>query len=229
MKSKEKKIILEKGEKLITIQLSKQLQRFTEKNKNTDHINHKIFHLLHDPFTFVNAYTKISKNAGALTEGHEDDGEMKYFGLEIATKIAKKIKKNWYKFKPVKRIWVPKPGKKTKRPIDVPSQVDCIVQEAVRGVLEAIYEPVFEKFAKKTKRLSNNYGFRPRHSVWMAIEVLKDSSQKCNIAIEGDIVSAYNNLNHEILMELLMKRVTDKKILETNQRYAKKWNHGRRD
>lgn len=210
----EKKEILNKGEKFITKQLSKQLQRFIEKNKKTDHINHKIFHLLHDPFVFVNAYAKISKNAGALSPGQEDSEEMKYFGLEIATRIANRIKNGRYKFKPVKRSWVPKPGKKTKRPIGVPTQVDRIVQEAVRGILEAVYEPVFQEFAKKTYQHSNNYGFRPKHSVWMAIETLKKLTQKCNIIIEGDIVSAYNNIEHKLLMEILRKRITDKKFLK---------------
>lgn len=61
-----------------------------------------------------------------------------------AEKIAKKIKRGKYEFKPVKRTWIPKPGGgKRKRPIDVPTQADRIVQEAIRGILEAIFEPVF--------------------------------------------------------------------------------------
>lgn len=67
-----------------------------------------------DSFTFINAYTKISKNAGALSKGYEDDNFMQMFGLSKALTIVKKMKKNDYKFKPVKRTWIPKPGKKRK-------------------------------------------------------------------------------------------------------------------
>lgn len=207
-----KKLTLEKGKKLIE-QKSKKLTEHTKRNQKTSHINYKIFYLLHDPYTFVNAYAKISKNKGALTEGHEDDKIMEFFGLRKAEKIANQIKGDQYKFKSVKRTWIDKPGKKKKRPIDVPSQSDRIVQEAIRGILEAIYEPVFKKQGEKTKNLSNNYGFRPNLSTWSAIEKLKLYSQKCNLVIEGDIVSAYNNVDHDILINILKQRIKDKKFL----------------
>jgi retron-type reverse transcriptase len=66
---------------------------------------------------------------------------------------------------------------------------------------------------KKTKNLSNNYGFRPGHSPWTAVEKLKQLSQRCNIIIEGDIVSAYNNVDHAILLKILRERIADKKFL----------------
>ena len=205
--------ILIEGPKFIET-LGRNLGKHTKRNEDTSHINYKIHYLLHDPFTFVNAYAKISKNKGALTEGVEDDNVIQSFGLEKATNIAKKIKEDKYTFKPVTRTWIPKPGKKKKRPIDVPNQSDRIVQEAVRGILEAIYEPVFKEFGKKTKNLCNNYGFRPNQSCWSAIEKLKLHSNRCNIAIEGDIVSAYNNVDHDILLKILSRRIKDNKFLK---------------
>lgn len=190
------------------------LGEHTKRNKDTSHVNYKIHYLLHDPFTFVNAYAKISKNKGALAKGFDDDNVIQLFGLEKATNIAKKIKEGNYKFKPVQRTWIPKPGKKKKRPIDIPNQSDRIVQEAIRGILEAIYEPVFQEFGKKTKNLCNNYGFRPNKSCWSAVEKLKLHSKRCNIALEGDIVSAYNNVDHDILLQILSRRIKNKKFLK---------------
>lgn len=189
------------------------LRNHTNRNKNIGHINHKIMHLLYDPFTFVNAYTKISKNQGAMTEGVDDEGTMRLFGLVTANRIAKSIKNNKYQFKPVRRNWIPKPGKKKKRPIDVPTQSDRIVQEALRGILEAIYEPEFKTWGITTKNLNNNYGFRPGKSTWSAMDKIKKYSQRCTIAIEGDILSAYNNVDHKILLSILKKRIKDKKFL----------------
>jgi RNA-directed DNA polymerase len=213
MKENRKKLTLNMG--LMDIEArSKHLREHTRRNENTDHVNYKILHLLHDPFTYINAYAKISKNKGALTEGIQDEKIIQLFGLEKATTIAKKIKQDKYEFKPVKRTWVPKPGKKKKRPIDVPTQSDRIVQEAIRGILEAIYEPVFAEFGEKTKNLSNNYGFRPNKSCWSAIEKLKLHSKRCNVVLESGIVSAYNNVNHDILLKILSRRIRDKKFLK---------------
>jgi group II intron reverse transcriptase/maturase len=139
---------------------------------------------------------------------------MNYFGLTQAKSITKRLISGTYKFAPVKRTWILKPGKKKKRPVDVPSQSDRIVQEAVRGILEAIYEPVFLEQGILTNHLSNNYGFRPKHSTWTAIQKLERSSRLCNIVIEGDIVSAYNHVDHDILLKILKKRITDKKFLQ---------------
>jgi len=220
LSKEERKNLIEIGKKKIK-KLSNKLEKHTEKNKNTNHINYKIHYLLHDPFTFVNAYTKISKNRGALTKGYKDNSDIKYFGLEKAQIIANKIKNDKYEFKPVKRTWIPKPGKKKKRPVDVPTQTDRIVQEAIRGMLEAIYEPVFKEWGKKTGNLSNNYGFRPKHSAWMAIEKLERYSRRCTTIIEGDIVSAYNNVDHDILLKILECRIKDKKFLKLIKKMLK--------
>jgi group II intron reverse transcriptase/maturase len=189
------------------------LRKYAQKNKDTNHINRKIFHLLRHPFIFVNAYSNISKNRRALTKGYQDEEMMKFFGLSDAITLAKTITDGTYKFSPAKRTWILKPGKKKKRPIDVPKQSDRIVQETIRGMLEAIYEPVFQKQGLLTKDLSNNYGYRPNFSTWSAVQRIKNNSEACNIVIEGDIVSAFNNVNHDILIKILRERITDEKFL----------------
>jgi group II intron reverse transcriptase/maturase len=228
MKIKEKKLLSKEGRKnLIEIgkkkikKLSNKLEKHTERNKNTNHINYKIHYLLHDPFIFVNAYTKISKNKEALTKRCKDNSDIEYFGLEKAQIIANKIKNDKYEFIPVKRTWIPKPGKKKKRPVDVPTQTDRIVQEAIRGMLEPIYEPVFKKWGISPGNLSNNYGFRLKHSAWMAIEKLERYSRRCTTIIEGDIVSVYNNVDHNILLKILECRIKDKKFLKLIKKMLK--------
>lgn len=213
LNAKERKTSFNKEKNRVDL-LSQKLKRFTARNKTTDHVNYKVWYLMHDPFTYINAYAKISKNRGALTKGYEDEKTMKSFGQKSAETIVKKIKSGKFKFKPVKRTWVSKSGKISKRPLNVPTQTDRIVQEAVRGILEVIYEPEFVKQGELTQNLSNNYGFRPNLSTWDAIEKLKTHSKRCNIVVEGDIASAYNNVNHRILMNILRIRIKDKKFLK---------------
>ena len=200
---------------------AKKLIRHAERNKDTTHINYKIQHLLYDPFTFVNAYTKINKNKKALTKTHNKNKIIKIFGEKSAEKITKKIKKNKYKFKPIKNVWVPKPGTKQKRPFIIPTQADQIVQEAIRGILEAIYEPVFYQQSKLTNGLSNNYGFRPNKSCWTAIKQLITFSKRCNIIIKGSIVSIFKKVNHELLLKMLTKKIKDKLFLNLIKKMLK--------
>lgn len=204
----DKELFLEKKREAI-----KKFDNHKKKNENTSHINRKVFHLLRYPFIYVNAYTKISKNKGATMKECENEQIIQYFGLKQAELIAKKITDGTYKFISAKRSWSLKPGKNTKRSIDVSMQSDKIVQEALRGILEAIYEPVFKEFGKRTQGLSNNYGFRPKSSAWSAMEKIQKYSRQCNLAITGVTVFAYNNVNHEILICILRKRIKDKKFL----------------
>jgi len=201
--------------KWLTSRKSKKLLGHQARNSITSHINHKVYHILCDPYTFINAYAKISKNKGALTKGvSEDEQVMLFFGQFDATKIAQKFKEGKYKFKPTRRKWIPKPGKKKMRPIDTPTQEDRIVQEAIRGILEAIFEPEFAEFETANDNYCTNFGFRPNLSCSNAIDTITSKGRANSFVIEGDIVSAYNNIDHKILLSLIKKRVKDKKFLK---------------
>ena len=99
------------------------------------------------------------------------------------------------------------------RPIDTPTQEDRIVQEAIRGILEAIYEPEFCAFEKLNNYRCTNFGFRPGKSTWNAIETLYQKAQSSTYSIEGDIVSASNNVDHDILHNISKRRIKDSKFL----------------
>lgn len=83
-----------------------------------------------------------------------------------------------------------------------------MVQEAIRIVLEAIYEPWFTK--------SNvSFGFKSNYSCHDAIVRVAERTltQGFTTAIEGDIEGAYDNVNHEILLKILSKRINDKHFI----------------
>lgn len=210
----ENKILLEKGEEDI-LSLAKNLKNLVKRNKNIQHQNYKLYFLLCDPFTFINAYKKIRNNKGSLTKGVDEAEEiMQSFSLNKAKNIAQKFKNNSYKWKPVRRQWIPKPGKTTMRPIDTPTQEDRIVQEALRGIIESIFEPEFREFESHNKFTSTNFGFRPNKSTWEAVNNIKTHAQRTIYVIEGDIKGAYNCVNHKILLNELKTRIKDKKFIQ---------------
>ena len=133
--------------------------------------------------------------------------------MEKTHSIEKKFKEGTYERKPARRACIPKPGKNKKKPIDTPTQQDRIVQEAIRGILDEIFEPEFSAFEEKNVDLCTNFGFRNNKSTWLAIENLQKKGQGANYAIKGNIIGAYNNVNHKLLIEILQKRIGDKKFL----------------
>ena len=205
-----KQFILEYGHRLNS-KYSQHLHAHYLRNQDTTHINYKVFHLLGDPYTFVTAYTSISKNKGVLSKGIDDD---KFFGQIKAQELANLFRRNGYHFRPVRRTWIDKPNSTKKRPIDTPTQQDRVVQEAIRGILESIYEPEFRELENQTNGLSSNFGFRPQKSAWQAVERLKMKGQATTYAIEGDITSAYNNIDHDVMISILQRRIKDKRFLK---------------
>lgn len=201
--------------KSLEAKLEVHLKALAKRNTKPNHINYKIYYLLAQPFTYINAYAKISKNKGALTKGiKEDDEYIRSFGLKQAYTIADTMKKGTFQFSPVRRVEIPKPGKPGKmRPIDTPTQKDRIVQEALRGILEAIYEPQFRKLDIISAYKATNTGFRPGFCTWDNMEMINTYTQTCNWCIEGDIVGAYNNVNHKILLTILNRRIRDSRFL----------------
>lgn len=128
-------------------------------------------------------------------------------------KIAQHIKEKKYKFHKLRRKWVEKqklykPGEERKmRPLAVPTFRDRVVQEAIRMILEAIYEPIFEEE-------NMNYGFRPGKGCHHCIIFLKEMGSNCNVAVEGDIEGAYDNVNQEILVRILEGKIQHRKFID---------------
>lgn len=166
-----------------------------------------LYNLLYKEDFIFQALQKIQKNKGASTPG-VDKENLDRFNKQDIKSIIFDLKNKKFRFQPVNRIYIPKPGKKTKRPLGIPTFRDRIVQEMIRSILESIYEPVFEDLDQNT-----NFGFRPNKSTHDAMDVLDKKAKGTEWAIEGDIEKAYDTVNHKKLMEILKEKIEDKKFL----------------
>lgn len=151
-------------------------------------------------------FQALSRNKGAMTPGPDNNTADDASEQQIL-QLSESLKKGTFKWSPVRRIMIPKPGKKEKRPLGLPDFNTKMVQFACKEVLQAIYEPQFEKYEV-------NSGFRPNRDCLHAIRNIKQKAQFADYVIEGDIVGAYNNTDHNILLQILKKRISDKKFLK---------------
>jgi retron-type reverse transcriptase len=74
-------------------------------------------------------------------------------------------------------------------------------------VLQSIYEPEF-------KKLNSNYGFRPGYGVHDAIQTIKTKAKSMKYAIEADVQGAFDNVDFDILLTILRKKISDEKFLK---------------
>lgn len=151
---------------------------------------------------FIKAYTKIYKNDGSATKGVNEetaDG----FGDEKMEFIIKSLKDETYQPKPVRRVAIPKSNGKT-RPLGIPTFTDRIVQEVCRMILDAIYEPVFSEYS---------CGFRENRSCHTALTKIQRNFTAVNWFIEGDIKGYFDNINHQLLVSILRKKIKDERFI----------------
>jgi RNA-directed DNA polymerase len=126
-------------------------------------------------------------------------------------KLVENLKRKRYRAKMVRRRHIPK-GEGRTRPLGIPAVEDKLLQVAVKRILEAIYEQDFYKCS---------YGYRPKTGAREAVDKLTIELQfgKYNHVVEADIKGFFDNINHEILIEMLAVRIDDKALL----RLIKKW------
>jgi RNA-directed DNA polymerase len=161
-----------------------------------------LFRLLENPFHWLEAYSRLYANKGAVTRG-VDNVTMGGFSEDRVLNLIKLIKENRYQPKPVRRTYIPKANGKT-RPLGIPTGSDKLVQEMVRAILERIYEPVFK---------STSHGFRPTRSCHTALESVKYGWTGVKWVIDMDIKGFFDNLNHRLMIQLLEKRIDDRRFL----------------
>lgn len=190
--------------------VEKRLDSITTLSRQGKRIN-GLFRLLGCPLLWERAYEQIAPNKGALTPGIDPDNTLDGFSLARMERIVAAVMDGTYRFSPARRQYIPKANGKL-RPLGIPTADDKLVQAAVKILLEQVYEPVFSE---------QSHGFRRGRSCHSALTEIRRTWHGVKWLIEVDIVGYYDNIDHDILLDLLRRRIDDERLIRLIGRMLK--------
>jgi group II intron reverse transcriptase/maturase len=168
----------------------------------------------------LRAYGRIYRNNGAMTPGVTAE-TVDAMSLEKIDGIIAALRREAYRWSPARRTHIPKKGGK-KRPLGLPAWSDKLVQEALRLLLDAYYEPRFS---------NHSHGFRQEHGCRTALREITQRWRGVKWFIEGDIKGCFDNIDHKVLLAILSENVRDNRLLRLVSNmlkagYMEEWRYG---
>lgn len=189
------------------------LEKISENSRNhPEEIFTRLYRYLLRPDLYYIAYKNLYANKGAGTKGVDNNDTADGFSQEKIDRIIQCLSDESYSPKPARRVQIPKKNSTKKRPLGIPSFTDKLVQEVLRMILEAIYEPVFSK---------NSHGFRPGRSCHTALKSLKKEFTGVSWFVEGDIKGCFDNIDHHVLVDVIHAKIKDARLLKLIGKFLK--------
>ena len=173
------------------------------------------FHALYDKLTrsdvMWQAWVNVARNQGAAGIDGVSIDSIEAGGMEGVTSfldtLTAEVRAQSYRPQPLRRVNIPKPGKPGEtRPLGIPALRDRVLMSAAKLTLEPIFEADFSP---------TSFGFRPKRSAHDALEVIRRSANSgAHWVLDADIKSCFDEIDHEALMALIERRVSDRAMLK---------------
>ena len=163
----------------------------------------RLYRALFNPELYLRAYGRIYRNDGALTPGTTAE-TVDGMSLAKIQAIIEALREERYRWSPVRRVYIEKKGSTKKRPLGLPSWSDKLVQEVIRSLLEAYYEPQFS---------ARSHGFRPGRGCHTALQEIQRGWPGTVWFVEGDISQCFDRLDHTIMHGILAEKIHDNRFL----------------
>src|SRR3954465_4776982 len=161
-----------------------------------------VYRRLYNPDLFLRAYGRIYRNAGAMTKGTTEET---VDGMSVGKirSIIGLLRDERYRWSPVRRTFIPKKNGKL-RPLGIPTWPDKLLQEVMRSIMEAYYEPQFSP---------TSHGFRPELGCHTALRDIFCTWNGTIWFIEGDIKGCFDNIDRAVMLSVLREKIHDNRFL----------------
>jgi group II intron reverse transcriptase/maturase len=179
----------------------------------------RVYRLLYNKELYLTAYGQLYANKGALTKGIDANDTVQGMNMERIDQIIDQLRNGTYRWQPVKRVYIPKKNGK-RRLLGILVWRDKLLQEVIRILLEAYYEPQFS---------SLSHGYRPQKGCHTALqEISKWHGTKW--FIEADLEKCFDNIDHDNLISIIGKQIHDHRLLKLLRRflqagYLEQWHY----
>lgn len=175
-------------------------------NAERDWINSGLYKLLLDEGMYVEAYERIKSKPGNMTPG-SDGKTLDSFSMAQIRNLIEQMRDESYQCKPVRTTYIPKANGKLRK-LGIPTVTDKIVQEVVLMILEAVYDSPDGAYFSE-----NSHGFRRSKSPHTALREIQRKWSGVSWFLEGDIQSCFDDIDHEILVEIIKRKVKDQRFI----------------
>jgi len=178
-----------------------------------------IYRQLYNPHLYLMAYARLYTNKGAMTRGVTSE-TVDAMSLSKIGQIIHDLRHERYRWTPARRTYVPKKNGKL-RPLGLPPWRDKLLQEVLRLILEAYYEPQFSP---------HSHGFRPDRGCHTALCDIEQTWTGTKWFIEGDIRACFDRLDHQVLVTILREKLHDNRFIRLIQQlleagYMEDWRY----
>ena len=161
-----------------------------------------IYRQLYNRDLYLRAYSRLYRNDGAMTPGATDE-TVDGMTLTKIDAIITALREERYRWTPVRRTQIPKKSGKL-RALGLPTWSDKLLQEVIRSLLEAYYEPQFSQ---------HSHGFRAGRGCHSALEEITQHWRGVKWYVEGDISRCFDSLDHEVMRSILQENLRDNRFL----------------
>lgn len=169
------------------------------------------FHALYDKVyrwdILQRAWQQVKANGGVSGVDEETLADIEQQGVDnVLRELQTQLREGRYRPLPVRRAYIPKPGKAEKRGLGIPAIRDRIVQTAAKIVIEPIFEADFA---------DHSYGFRPQRTAHDAEERIRQlANQGRDWVVDADIRAYFDSIDQKKLLAMVAQRVSDRRMLK---------------
>ena len=158
------------------------------------------------PKRLLEAWWQVKRNAGAAGIDQMSVAEFAERKSELLRKAREKLRAGTYRFKPARRVLIPKPGKPGKfRKLGIPVVLDRVVAQSIYTVLEEIFDWQFT---------SSNFGFRRGKSQHQAIRYVRDLvAEGYSWCVSIDLKSFFDEIPHDLIFKLIRREIADEPLV----------------